>query len=122
MSKKILVVDDATFMRQMIKGILTEMGCEVVGEAKDGAEAVERYDELKPDLVTLDLIMPNRSGLEALREIRSKDPEAKVVVVSAVDQRESLIEAMKLGAADYVVKPFERDRVVGAIERVLVND
>lgn len=122
MGKKILVVDDATFMRHLIKGILVEMGCEVVGEAKDGAEAVERYDALRPDLVTLDLVMPNRGGLEALREIRSKDPAAKVVVVSAIDQRESLMEAMKLGAADYVVKPFERDRVVGAIERVLVNN
>ena len=121
MSKKILVVDDATFMRHMIKGILTEMGCEVVGEAKDGEEAIDLYDQLQPDVVTLDLVMPNKGGLEALRDIRAKHPSAKVVVVSAIDQRESLMEAMKLGAADYVVKPFERDRVVGAIERVLVT-
>lgn len=121
MSKKVLVVDDATFMRHVIKGILTEMGCEVVGEAKDGQEAVDQYDQLQPDVVTLDLVMPNKGGLEALRDIRAKHPSAKVIVVSAIDQRESLMEAMKLGAADYVVKPFERDRVVGAIERVLVT-
>ena len=118
LSSRVLVVDDALFMRHMIKKILTDMGHEVVGEAADGIEACELYESLKPDLVTLDLVMPNKGGLEALSEIRDKDPNAKVVVISALDQRQPLMEALKLGAADYVVKPFEKERVEEAIKRV----
>ncbi len=121
MSSRILVVDDAVFMRHLIKNILTGMGHEIVGEAADGNEACEKYDELKPDLVTLDLVMPNKGGLDALKDIRQKDPKAKVVVISAIDQRQPLMDALKLGAADYVVKPFEKDRVQEAIGRVIAG-
>lgn len=121
MSTRVLVVDDATFMRHMIKNILTEMGCEVVAEAVNGEEACAKYDEIKPDLVTMDLIMPKKGGLEALKDIRENDPEAKIVVISAIDQRQPLMDALKHGAADYVVKPFEKDRVQEAISRVIAG-
>jgi two-component system chemotaxis response regulator CheY len=118
MSQRVLVVDDASFMRFVIRDILTKLGHEVVGEAADGVEACARYDELEPDLVTLDLVMPKKSGLEALRDIRAKHPQAKIIVVSALEQRETLMEAFRLGAADYLVKPFSKDRVAQAIERM----
>ncbi len=118
MPSRVLVVDDAMFMRHMIKGILTGMGHEIVGEAADGVEACQKYEELHPDMVTLDLVMPNMGGLDALKEIRAKDPKAKVVVISALDQRQSLMDALKQGATDYVVKPFDKDRVEEAIKRV----
>lgn len=118
MSMRVLIVDDAAFMRFMIKGILTGLGHEIVGEAGDGEEACRKYDELKPDLVTMDLIMPRKGGLDALRDIRAKDPKARVVVISAVEQRQSLMDALKLGATDYLVKPFDKDRVVEALGRV----
>lgn len=121
MSTRVMIVDDAAFMRHMIKGILTGMGCEVVAEAVDGNDACEKYGEVKPDLVTLDLIMPNKGGLDTLKEIREKDPGAKVIVISAVDQRQPLMEALKHGAVDYVVKPFEKDRVVEAVGRVIAG-
>lgn len=121
MPTKVLVVDDAAFMRHMIKGILAEIGCEIVAEAVDGEDACEKYAAIKPDLVTLDLIMPKKGGLEALKEIRAKDPTAKVVIISAIDQRQPLMEALKHGAADYVVKPFEKDRVQEAISRVIAG-
>lgn len=121
MGARVLVVDDAVFMRHMIKGILSGMGCEIVGEAADGNEALSKYRELRPDLVTLDLIMPHKGGLDALKEIREADPAAKVVVISAIDQRQPLMDALKLGAADYVVKPFEKDRVEEAIGRVIAG-
>jgi two-component system, chemotaxis family, chemotaxis protein CheY len=120
-STKVLVVDDAIFMRHLIKNILKDLGHEVIGEAADGEEACAKYDELKPDLVTLDLVMPKKGGLEALRDIRSKHPDARVVVISAIDQRQPLMDALKLGAADYVVKPFEKDRVEEAINRVIAG-
>jgi two-component system chemotaxis response regulator CheY len=108
-------------MRLMIKNILTGMGCEIAGEAADGDEACTKYLELRPDMVTLDLIMPKKGGLDALRDIRAADPKAKVVVISAIEQRQPLMEALKLGAADYVVKPFEKDRVEEAISRVIAG-
>jgi two-component system chemotaxis response regulator CheY len=115
---KVLVVDDAAFMRFMIKSILKGMGHEVVGEAGDGEEACTMYDELHPDLVTLDLIMPKKGGLDALKDIRAKHPQAKVVVISAVEQRQPFMDALRLGAMDYLVKPFEKDRVIETINRV----
>lgn len=121
MSARILVVDDAAFMRHMIKNILVGLGHQIVGEACDGNEACQKYEELHPDMVTLDLVMPNKGGLAALEDIRKADPTAKVVVISAIDQRQPLMEALKLGAADYVVKPFEKDRVEEAINRVLAG-
>jgi len=116
-----MIVDDAAFMRHMIKGILTGMGCEIVAEAVDGEDACQKYRQTKPDLVTLDLIMPKKGGLEALKDIRKEDPDAKVVVISAIDQREPLMDALKHGAVDYVVKPFEKDRVQEAIGRVIAG-
>lgn len=121
MATRVLVVDDAAFMRHMIKGILSGMGAEVVGEAANGEEACDKYDQLKPDLVTMDLVMPKKGGLDALKDIRAKDPKARVVVISAIDQRQPLLDALKLGAADYVVKPFEKDRVEEAINRVIAG-
>jgi len=116
-----MIVDDAAFMRHMIKKILTDIGCEVVAEAVDGEEACAKYAELKPDLVTMDLIMPKKGGLEALKDIRESDANAKVIVISAIDQRQPLMEALKNGAADYVVKPFEKERVQEAIARVIAG-
>jgi len=114
-------VDDAKFMRHMIKNILTGMGWEVVGEASDGDEAVQQYNDLKPDVVTLDIVMPKTSGIDALKAIRASNPKAKCVMISAIDQREPLMEALKLGAADYVVKPFEKERVEEAMQRVVAG-
>ena len=121
MSTRVLIVDDAKLMRHMIKRILVEMGWEVVGEAANGREATRKYKELSPDVVTMDIVMPEMSGLEALKEIREADAEAKVVMISAIDQREPLMEALKLGAVDYVVKPFEKDRVTEAMQRVVAG-
>jgi two-component system chemotaxis response regulator CheY len=119
MAARILVVDDAAFMRHLVKKCLTQAGFEVAGEAGNGAEAEAQYAELKPDLVTLDMVMPEVDGLEAIRRIRKLDPKAKIVVVSAVDQRENLLEAIRLGATDYIVKPFDADRVSTAVCRAL---
>ncbi|MEK6799817.1 MAG: response regulator [Planctomycetota bacterium] len=121
MATRVLVVDDAKFMRHMIKNILTGMGCEIVGEASDGGEAVDLYKQLHPDVVTLDIVMPKIGGIDALKAIRTSDPNAKVIMISAIDQREPLMEALKLGAVDYVVKPFEKDRVEEAIHRVMAG-
>ena len=121
MPTRVLVVDDAKFMRHIIKTILVGLGWEVVGEAVDGRDAVDKYKELSPDVVTLDIVMPNVSGIEALKEIKEQDPDAKVVMISAIDQREPLMEALKLGAADYVVKPFEKERVEEAMKRVVAG-
>lgn len=119
MGKRILVVDDAPIIRLMIKDIIEYHGHEVVGEACNGLEGVQMFKELKPDLVTLDIIMPEKDGIEALADILKLDPEAKVVMVTAIDQRESLMKAIRLGAADYIVKPFENERVISAVEKAL---
>jgi two-component system chemotaxis response regulator CheY len=119
MAARVLIVDDAAFMRHLIKDIITSMGHEVVGEAGDGFEACTKYAELHPDMVTLDLVMPNKGGLDTLKDIRGEDPHAKVLIVSALDQRQPLMEALRLGAVDYIVKPFDKDRVEQAIKRAL---
>lgn len=119
MATRVLVVDDAAFMRHMLKQILVEMGCEIAAEAGDGDAAIEAYQAHKPDLVTLDLVMPKMGGLEALEHIRKLDPDARVLVISAIDQRSSLMQAVKLGAVDYVVKPFDRDGVTKSVNRAL---
>ena len=98
MSTRVLIVDDAKFIRHMIKNILVDLGCEVVGEAANGDEAFEKFKELTPDVVTMDIVMPKSSGIDALKKIRGENPEAKVVMISAIDQREPLMEALKLGA------------------------
>jgi two-component system chemotaxis response regulator CheY len=109
--KRILVVDDAMVMRRIIGDIAKEAGWELAGEACDGDEAVELYARLRPDLVTLDLVMPRMTGLEALRAIRAADPNAQVIVITALDQKQALMDSVHLGAMDFIVKPFDRDRV-----------
>lgn len=119
MGKRILIVDDAAFMRMMIKDILVKNGFEVVGEAADGSEAVEKYFELKPDLVTMDITMPEKDGIQALKEIKEKDAAATIIMCSAMGQQAMVIDAISAGAKDFIVKPFQADRVVEAIEKAL---
>ena len=116
---RVLVVDDAAFMRKMVKDALTKGGHEVVGEAGNGVEAIERYRELKPDLMTLDITMPEKDGLTALKDIMELDPNAKVVMCSALGQESKVLESIKLGAKDFVVKPFQADRVIDAVGKAL---
>ena len=118
MMKRLLVVDDALFMRKMLCGVAAEAGWEVVGEACNGADAVALYQQHRPDLVTMDLVMPVMGGLEALRQIRALDPNAKVVVVTALDQKQSLMESIRDGAIDFIVKPFERERVLALLAKL----
>jgi two-component system, chemotaxis family, chemotaxis protein CheY len=119
MAKRILIVDDAAFMRMMIKEILTKNGYEVVGEAQDGVQAVEKYKELRPDLVTLDITMPEMDGVNALRQIRAFDPNANVIMCSAMGQQAMVIDAIQAGAKDFIVKPFQAERVIEAINKIL---
>ena len=121
MAARILIVDDAAFMRAMLKRILEAAGFEIAGEAQSGKEAVQMYEELQPHLVTMDMVMPEMGGMEALQTIRSRNPNAKIVIVSAVDQRENLLEAIRSGATEYIVKPFDEPRVLKAINRALGN-
>lgn len=115
----VLIADDAAFMRMMIKNILTDAGYEIVGEAENGAVAVTKYRELKPDLTTMDITMPEMDGLAALKEIRGQDPEARVVMCSAMGQQSMVIESIQAGARDFIVKPFQPDRVLEAIQKAL---
>ena len=119
MSKRILIVDDAAFMRMMIKDILSKNGFEVVGEAQDGIQAVELYKELTPDLVTMDITMPEMDGITALKNIREINPNAKVIMCSAMGQQAMVIDAIQAGAKDFIVKPFQADRVIEAIQKAL---
>ncbi|RYM07173.1 response regulator [Sporolactobacillus sp. THM7-7] len=119
MAGRILVVDDAAFMRMMLKDILTKNGYEVVGEGANGQEAVAKYDELKPDLVTLDITMPEMDGIEALKKIKALDPECKVIMCSAMGQQTMVIDAIQAGAKDFIVKPFQADRVIEAIKKTM---
>lgn len=116
---KILIVDDAAFMRMMIKNILIKEGYEVVGEAENGAQAVEKYKELGPDLVTMDITMPEMDGISAVKEIMKINKGAKVVMCSAMGQQAMVIDAIQAGAKDFIVKPFQPDRVIEAISKVL---
>lgn len=118
---RILIVDDAAFMRMMLKDILTKNGIEVVGEAANGIEAVEKYQELKPDIVTMDITMPEKDGITAVKEIRAADPQAKIIMCSAMGQQPMVLEAIQSGAKDFVVKPFQADRVLESINKVLGN-
>ncbi|WP_372589425.1 chemotaxis protein CheY [Fervidobacterium pennivorans subsp. shakshaketiis] len=116
---RILVVDDAAFMRMMLKDILTKAGHEVVGEAANGVEAVEKYKELRPDVVTMDITMPEMNGIDAIKEIKKIDPNATVIVCSAMGQQAMIIEAIQAGAKDFIVKPFQPARVIEAVQKVL---
>ena len=119
---RLLVVDDALIMRTMIKDIARNAGWEVAGEAATGAEAVARYRELRPDLVTLDIVMPEMDGVEALRTIRGEHPDARVVMVSAIDQRAKLTECIQLGAHDFIVKPFDRQALRAMLAGLVPKD
>ncbi|MBO0996870.1 MULTISPECIES: response regulator [Bacillaceae] len=119
MANRILIVDDAAFMRMMIKDILSKNGFEIVGEAADGAQAVDKYKETLPDLVTMDITMPEMDGITALKEIKKVNPQAKVIMCSAMGQQAMVIDAIQAGAKDFIVKPFQADRVLEAINKAL---
>ena len=119
MAKSILICDDAAFMRMMIKDILTKNGYNIAGEAENGAKAVEKYEETKPDLVLMDITMPEMDGLQALKKIKEKDPNASVVMCSAMGQQAMVIESIQSGARDFIVKPFQPDRVIEAVKKAV---
>ena len=119
MGNNILVVDDAAFMRMMVKDILTKGGYNVVGEAENGVVAIQKYTELKPDLVTLDITMPEMDGIQALKKIKAIDANASVVMCSAMGQQAMVIESIQSGARDFIVKPFQPDRVIEAVKKAV---
>ena len=119
MGKGILIVDDAAFMRMIIKDILIKAGYEVAGEAADGKEAVRLFSSLKPELVLLDITMPEMDGIDALKKIMQEDKDAKVIMVSALGQSSMVIESVQAGAKDYIVKPFQADRVIESVRKVI---
>ena len=119
MGKNILICDDAAFMRMMIKDILTKNGYTVAGEAENGLKAVEKYNELKPDLVMMDITMPEMDGIQALKKIKEADAGAKVIMCSAMGQQAMVIESIQVGAKDFIVKPFQADRVLEAVKKVI---
>ena len=119
MGKRVLICDDAAFMRMMIKDILTKNGYEIAGEAENGAIAVEKYSELQPDLVLMDITMPDMDGIQALKKIRANDGNANVIMCSAMGQQAMVIEAIQSGAKDFIVKPFQPDRVLEAVKKVI---
>jgi two-component system chemotaxis response regulator CheY len=116
---RVLVVDDAAFMRKVVSDALTKGGHEVIGEASNGIEAVAQWQELQPELTTLDITMPEKDGLTALREIMALDPGARVIMCSALGQESKVLEAVKAGARDFVIKPFQADRVLDAVGKAL---
>ena len=119
MSKRILLVDDAVFMRMKLKDILEKNGYEVVGEAQNGLEAIEKYMSEKPDLVTMDITMPEMDGVTALKKIKEFDPKAKVIMCSAMGQQSMVMEAIQAGAIDFIVKPFDNDRVIESLNKAI---
>ena len=119
MAKNILICDDAAFMRMMIKDILTKNGYNVAGEAENGAKAVEKYQETKPDLVLMDITMPEMDGIQALKKIKQMDPNANIVMCSAMGQQAMVIESIQSGARDFIVKPFQPDRVLEAVKKAV---
>lgn len=119
MAPTVLIVDDALFMRMMIRDILSKDGFEVIGEAENGVEAVERYKEMRPDLVTMDIVMPEMDGIEAVRQIMKIDPNAKILMCSAMGQQPLVVEALEAGAKDFIIKPFQPSKVIEAVEKAL---
>ena len=118
MGKKVLVVDDAAFMRIKLKDILEKNNYEVVGEAENGIEAIEKYKEVSPDIVTMDITMPEMDGVEALKEIKALDADAKILMCSAMGQQSMVMDAIRAGAVDFIVKPFDTERVIHALDKV----
>jgi two-component system chemotaxis response regulator CheY len=121
MGAKILIADDLSFMRMIQREILTERGYTIVGEATDGVDAVNKFQSLNPDLVLLDITMPNMNGLEAMRKIFAINPKAKVIMCSALGQQSLIVEAIRAGVKDFIVKPFKPERILSAIDKALQN-
>ncbi|RZN73695.1 MAG: response regulator [Candidatus Methanolliviera hydrocarbonicum] len=119
---RVLIVDDSAFMRNLLKNVLFKGNLDTVGEATDGEDAITKYKELKPDLVTMDIIMPNKDGIAALKEIRRSDQNAKVIMVTAVGQEKLVKSAIKFGAKGYIVKPFQAPKVIEEVKKVLGID
>lgn len=117
--KRVMVCDDAAFMRMLIKDILVKNGYEIAAEAENGLKAVEQYPDAKPDLVLMDITMPEIDGIEAVRRIKALDPNANVIMCSAMGQQAMVIEAIQAGAKDFIVKPFQADRVLEAVRKVI---
>jgi len=122
MKARVLIADDASFMRQMIREIIEPEGYEVVGEATNGIEAVEQFEQLHPDIVTMDIVMPKRSGIDAVKGILAKHPDAKVVMCSALGQETLVMEALQAGARDFIVKPFKPDSVISTLAKILEKE
>lgn len=118
---KVMFVDDSAFMRSILKGIILKEPFELAGEASSGKEAVELYEKTKPDLVTMDIVMPEMNGIDAVREIRAIDPDAKIIMVSAMGQQGMVIDAIQAGARDFIIKPFQPPRIQEALKRVTGN-
>lgn len=120
MAKSVMITDDAAVMRMMLKNILSSAGYEVVAEATDGREAVEKYQEFHPDLVTMDITMPEMDGIKAVKAIKAIDPQAKIVMCSAMGQKTLVLEAIEAGASNFIVKPFEADKVKQVVAKILL--
>jgi two-component system chemotaxis response regulator CheY len=118
-AKRVLIVDDAVVMRMMIKGILSKNGYEVVGEAQNGVEAVEKYKALNPDLVTMDMVMPEMDGIAAVKQIVASDPEAKIIMCTSMGQQALVVEAIQAGAKSFITKPFQPPKMLETIQKVL---
>lgn len=116
---KIMIVDDAAFMRMVLKNILTENGHEIVGEVDNGLDAVALYEQIKPDLVTMDITMPDMNGVEATKAILAKDPDANIIMLSALSQEYMVRDAIAAGAKDYILKPFKKEKVIASIEKAI---
>ena len=118
-AKRVLIVDDAVVMRMMIKGILSKNGYEVVGEAQNGVEAVEKYRELGPDLVTMDMVLPELDGISAVRQIVAGDPNARIIMCTSMGQQALVVEAIQAGAKSFITKPFQPPKILETIQKVL---
>ena len=119
--KRVLICDDAAFMRQSLKVIIEKAGFEIAGNAANGAEAVKKYSEIKPDIVTMDITMPEMDGIEAVKEIIKQDSNAKILMVSAMGQQGLIIEAMRSGAKGFIIKPFQEEKIVDALTKILMS-
>lgn len=118
MSKKILITDDAAFMRMQLRDMLNKLGHQVVGEAENGQDAIEKYQELTPDLITMDITMPVMDGIEAVRKIREISKEVKIIMCSAMGQQSMVVDAIQAGAQDFIIKPFNADRIKEAVDKL----
>lgn len=120
MGKNVLIVDDSSFMRNILKDILTDGGYTIAGEASDGKQALELYRKLRPDIVTMDIVLPDKSGIDVVKEIRKTDSNAKIVMVTALGQQQLVSEAISAGASDFITKPFQREKILEVIKKLEV--